>query len=157
MKKLYLLLALITSASLGYCGWLPGAAASTFIPVISSQTIKGTCFSTATPLNVTDYKAFSYILDVAGTAPDVKLEYYISSYEGSSISTTTAVTMMGANVIGKWISPATNGTLDSSVTADQADWFSIPATKWVHFRVTGVNANSYNTKVTLYIGVYSEK
>ena len=150
---------------LGICGVAMFASAALagmptrWIKVISSQTISGTNHSTATVVDIQGYKSFGYYVDIAGTAPDVSIEYQVT-YDGRAsegflegVPCLTTTTSVGLD----WVTPATDGTMDASITANQADAFAPCVTKYLNILVTGVNSNDTDTQVDVYLGVYSEK
>lgn len=143
--------------------------ATKIVKVADAVSVGGTvAFSSTTAVAIDGSSSFSYYLDIEGSAPDVSIEYQVTSSKIPAdqytqnvgtldiLTSTGTVTALG-QIGGTWLTPATGGTLDSSVAVDQADAFAPMVTKWLRFLITGVSANGANTTVTLYLILYSEK
>lgn len=127
-----------------------------WLVVIDSAIVPNVQFATSTVIDISEYSAFSYKLEIhSGSAPDVKITYeVIESTQNFAVLVASETT---GEQIKNWVSPITGGTIDSSITSNQCDGFSPIVTRWIKWKVTGVASNGTNTYVSLYIGVYTDK
>ena len=116
--------------------------------IIDNENVQATDSAYSDPILVAYAEHFSYVIEVTGTTPRIKLDYQIiASPEGDADNVST---IHDGEV--SWYTPVTNGNLVAEVSASQADGFSPAVTRWLRIAVTGTAANhATDTYVTVYI------
>ena len=122
--------------------------AITIKKVIDNVNVRATGSSNSDPILIAYAEHFSYVIEVSGTTPRIKLDYQIiASPEGDPDNVSS---IHDGEVT--WYTPVTNGNLVAEVSASQADGFSPAVSRWLRIQVTGTATNHANdTYVTVYI------
>jgi hypothetical protein len=116
--------------------------------VISAETVNATATVTSSVMRASYAEHFSFLLKISvGAAPKVNLEYQVINSDLNNVDDIGS----GKDSFSEWVTPTTNGTIASNLTATAADGFAPAVTKWIRFRVVGQAGNSADTLVTLTI------
>lgn len=103
------------------------------------------------PINIGRGVNLSYDIELAGTTKDIKLFHQVIK------SQTNDVNKIGTPASpGTWRTPATNGTIKDSITADESDSLSVVASKWIRFGVTGLATNTADVTATLGVTIQND-